>query len=783
MSPKLKRLTLAALISALPAACLADGAKYRNPFPGFNPQCYADVPAIDDRQFDAMTTPVDILSDSVSTSDKNHISFLGDVSLTQGNRTLSAGQTSYDRSLNRISASGNIRYRDGYITIKDASELETSLDSQVAMLSDPEYVLHGSPAHGNARKVVYNHKDGKYHFENAKITTCPKSDETWYLTASTVDVDSNEVFGEAWNTTLWFYDVPVFYLPYFNFPIKNQRKTGLLYPSIEYGKSDGIQLGVPFYWNIAPNYDYTITPKLYTRRGLQTLHEFRYMLSPNHGGVLDFEYINHDRKAAKDDSYYNNRWFLTYRHHSDFLNRKLAVDIDYNRVNSRDYNYFNDLGNISGSNDKLLQNVAVTYRPYRFTTVGLEARNYQMLIDTDFMPFAILPKLSVRNMLPFEHFSVNSYFEAANFAHTGSRNQHGDYRGQRVHLESGLKVPVVQQPFLQIDGSFRFMYTRYQQDQDGRLMPYLQNRGFTGFDTSADRFLPEIKLRARLILDTDFNLFGASFSQSLEPHIQYLYVPYRNQDRIGLYDTTDYIQDYYTLFQSNRYAGLDRISNENRLSLGFTTKLTDQEGHQRALLTVGQAYSFEDQKVGLYPASHDNLGSRSNFNMMLEMRPAEHLHFASSMAYDTLRHHVYRGFAAMEYRDDSLTAQLNYRYTRLGNRTMFDTRRIDLKQMGGHLSLPVNDSTSLMMSAFYDLEQKRNIDRIVKLQYSNCCWKFNVFLEQVNEPDNISLKAREDTKFGLQFEMKGLGSLGGKDLEHNLNTRLLPYNRPFNISE
>ncbi len=785
MALKIKKLTLVVLVCSVtfPSLLSANETHYRNPFPGFDPQCYADVPAIDDQTFDAMTTPIEIFSDSVSTSDQNHISFNGDVILTQGNRSLSADQTSYDRNLNYVNATGNINYKDGYITIKGASQLSTSLDSRQATLEDPSYILHGSPTHGDAKKVVYDHKNGKYHFENAKITTCPKDNESWYLTATTVDVDNNEVFGESWNTTLWVYDVPVFYLPYFNFPIKNQRKTGFLYPSVEYGKSDGLQITTPFYWNIAPNYDYTLTPKIIGRRGLLTGHEFRYMINPHHLGSVNFEYINHDRKAVRDDDYKSNRWFLSFKHHSDFLNNKIKFDVTYDRVNKDDFNYFNDLGNIKGSNDKLLQNAKLTYNPFRFTTASVEARNYQMLIDTNVKPFTLLPKISVRNTLPTNWFSLHSYGEFSNFIYTNSYKRPGNYEGKRLHLESALRIPLVQEPFLQVDGTAKLMYTKYMQDQNGPLMFYYTNQGFTSIRDNVDRFLPMLKFKANLILDTEYTLFGDMMSQTLEPHIQYLYVPYRNQDHIGLYDTTDYIQDYYSIFGDNRFAGLDRISNENRLTIGFTSRIKDSQGHERALFTIGQAFSLQNQKVKLTPYQEEKIGSRSNLNMMFELKPWEYINFVGSMAYDTINHRVYRGFSAIEYKDDTITGQLNYRYTKRGNRTMFDNKKVDLKQIGAHIAFPINDNISLMSSAFYDLEQKRNIDRIIKLQYDNCCWKFNVFLEQVNEPDNINWKAREDTKFGLHFEMKGLGSIGGKDLEHSLDTRLLPYNRPFNISE
>lgn len=783
MKPKIRELAAAAaLLPLLSQPGSAETTKYRNPFPGFDPQCYADVPAIDDQVIDVRKTPVEIFSDAVSTSDRYHVSFTGGVEMTQGNRSLKADITSYDRTSNAVSARGNVSYKDGYITVTSADELQTSLDQRRATLMGPSYILHGSPAHGSAGRADYDDKKGIYHFENARISTCPRDEETWHLTASTVDVDSSEVFGEAWNATLWFHDTPVFYLPYFNFPIKNQRKTGLLYPSLEYSRADGLQIATPFYWNIAPNYDYTLTPTLVTRRGLLTSHEFRYMLAPEHTGSLLFEYINHDRKASRDEGLDSGRWFLRYRHSSSFLDGRLKFDAAYDKVNSRDYNYFNDLGTTKDSSDKLLQNARFTYTPYRFTRVTLEARSYQMLIDTAFKPFATLPRLSVHHTLPLPHLSLTSYAELTRFTHTRTNDSEGNYEGTRLHGETAARIPLVQEPFLQVDGTAKLMFTHYDQDQKGPLMQYLTDQGFQGFDSSVNRLLPLLKFRANLILDTEFSLFGESFSQSLEPHIQYLYVPYKDQDRIGLYDTTDYIQDYYSIFGDNRFAGIDRISNENRLTLGFTSKVYDAAGRQRMTVTLGQAFSLEDQKVGLTPAGKE-VTSRSNFNLLTEIRPLEDLSFAGFLAYDTVHHNFFRGFAAAEYRTDAVTGQLNYRYTKQGNRVMFKNEKVDLKQLGAHLALPLGDRFSLMSSMFYDLEQKRNIDRVVKLQYSNCCWKFNVYLEQVNEPDNVHLRAHEDTKFGLQFEMKGLGSLGGRDLEHNLDTRLLPYNRPFNISE
>lgn len=784
MTVKTKLVYILTLLNGLSSLAFAEESTYRNPFPGFSPQCYPNVPAIDNQTFDSKKTPVDVYSDQVVSPDREHVTFSGNVHMVQGNRTMKSDYTSYDRTTNVVSAGGRINYRDGHISVDDATYFETNLDSNKSFVTKPKYQLHGSPTHGEAEQAHSDKNAGTYHFENATITTCPKGAETWYLSATSVDVDNNEVFGESWNTVLWFHDIPVFYLPYFNFPIKNQRKTGFLYPSISYGKTDGIELVTPFYWNIAPNYDYTLTPKVIGHRGFHTSHEFRYMLTPKDIGTVNFEYISKDKLAEKDKEYFGHRWYLHYNHASSFFNGKVTVGINYNRVNKNDYNYFNDYSTADGSTDKLPQSVVVSYTPDKFTTVRLNTLNYQMLIKTSVKPFELLPKLSVRNFMPFGRFSLLNYGEIANFTHDDSYKEDGNYNAKRIHLQTMLDYPVIQQPYFQLDSSVKFMYTKYFQDQDGELNYYYKNtQGFNKIEGNPDRFVPSFKIKAKLIMDNEFEFFGNSFNQSFEPIIQYVYVPYRNQNHIGLYDTTDTIQDYYSLFSENRYAGYDRISNENRITLGFTSKLSDNHGHDLAMLTMGQAYFLEKEKVPLYPKYEDTYGSKSYFNTILDIRPREDLLFTGSIIYDNQNHNLYRAFAATEYTSDLVTGQLNYRYTRGGNRTMFTNKQIDLRQVGAHLSLPITENLGIKAAAFYDLEQKRNIDRVIKMQYDNCCWRFNVFIEQTNEPDNLTLRAKEETKYGIQFMMKGLGNIGNSDVDYSLNTRLLPYYRPFNISE
>ena len=284
-------------------------------------------------------------------------------------------------------------------------------------------------------------------------------------------------------------------------------------------------------------------------------------------------------------------------------------------------------------------------------------------------------------------------------------------------------------------------------------------------------------------MDNDFSIFGHSFSQSLEPIIQYYYAPYRNQDRIGLYDTTNIIQDYFYIFDDNRYAGVDRISDDNRLSLGFVSKISDGLGVERAIFSLGMAYYLKEGQVKLYPNYKDNNRHRSYLNGSLDLKPTNSILYNGSFIYNTEDHYLYRASSVLEYNNDDLLAQINYRYTKDGNRTMFKNEIIDMKQLGFLTRYAFSNRLSVVLGYYHDLEQKHAIDKIVKLRYEDCCWRFSVYAEQVNEPDNKRQVSEKDNKFGLQFEMKGLATLGAKDISDNLDTRLLPYSRPFNLSE
>lgn len=783
MGYKLKSLTVLSTIVLIPSIAYCN--KYSNPFPNFTPECYVGVPEIDDKEIDSLKTPVKITSDSVESQDNNELTFIGNVSVEQANRRLKADKTSYNRSDKLVNASGNISYSDGYITVQNAREVSASLESQDLTIKNPEYQLHSSPTHGQASNVYYNNKNKTYKFNDATITTCKKNQETWKVKAGTVNIDEHDVFGEAWNAWLYVKDIPVLYVPYFYFPIKNERKTGFLYPSLKYDDDDGLTISTPFYWNIAPNYDLTITPTFMGHRGLQINNNFRYMTAPLNSGNIVYEFIGHDKLAYDENSWDGSRWFLHWGHNARYYNNSIHLNVDYNKVKSDDFNYFNDFHNEYGDSDKLLQKGSVKYFPNKYTELEINATNYQMLIPTATPQISILPQISAKNFILAKYANVYTYGEISRFAFTNNNNKLNNYYGNRFHFQTQFDIPFVQLPFFQFDSSFKAMFTSYDQTTNGALMSFHKKRGFTTLDDTVNRFIPSVKLQARLILDNEFNFLGSNYNQSFEPTFQYYYVPYRNQDNIGLYDTTDYIQDYDYLFGDNKYAGIDRISDENRLSFGIVSRITDNNNHERAKFSIGQALYLSDNKVKLYPNYKNLTDHRSFINGSLNIRPLQNVYFNGIAVYDTEKHNLYRGSSALEYNNnDDLIAQINYRYIRKGNTKMFDYKKyIDLKQFGMHLSTKLTNELSVIVAGYYDLEQKKNIDRVIKLNYDTCCWRFSIYAEQINKPNNQSLRSHEDKSIGIQFELKGLSSFGSKNDNYSLDTDLLHYYRPFDLSE
>lgn len=750
----------------------------------FDERCYSDVPPATATEY-SRTTPVEVSADQLNAVRDGKAVYEGGVEVSQGNKYFSSDYTELDQVSRNVLAHGNIFYRDGQVTLKSNDQLTTNLDSKESQIDNATYQLHGSPARGEAEKIHLDNEKKELTLSKARFTTCPVGQESWWLSASEVNVDQKEVFGEAWNATLWLKNVPVFYTPYITFPVKDERKSGLLYPNFTYSSTNGFDISTPYYWNIAPNYDMTLTPRVMSNRGTMEQIEYRYLPAAGHSGTIYAEYMANDRKVSDEEL--NPRWLASIRHNSGFQNGDLRWNLDYTRVGENDYNYFNDLHPPVGQivDNQLLQSTTAGYYQ-RDWNLSTELRDYQILLPDTPAPHQLLPQVIYNQYHTADKYSFSFNSEVSNFGNTSETYK--AYTGQRLHAEPAISVPILQAPGYSLEAEGKLMSTYYQQDIPDDMSPYYSGDGdnqlgMNNLDSSVSRVLPEARVHGSMSFDRQTSFNDQPFTQTLEPEVQYLYIPYKNQNNIGLYDTTNMQSDYYNLFSDRRFAGLDRISDANRVSYGVTTRLFDSENTERMRFTVGQAYDLVAPQVTLLPNDEKQTNSRSLLSLRADTHPTDDWYAHTGIEYNTQSKDVSSGNAAVEYQQQKYTTQLNYRFVSKEN-FVVDTNddREDISQAGAVLRLPISRDWQLIGAHYRDTQTGQSIDNLVGLRYDSCCWAVNFTFERNNAPDNTTGTAEPETSYGLQFEFKGLGSVGNGP-KYNLNTRLLPYSRPFNLND
>ncbi|MGL5948275.1 MAG: LPS assembly protein LptD [Aeromonas sp.] len=786
--------------------------------------CYAYVPAVVEAApgVDANMLPVEVDADRLEAKAGQSAVYEGEVNVRQGLRKFNADYAKVDQASRDVIAIGNIYYNDGRVTVTSDKTLTSNLDSKDSELIDGRYQVHGSAVRGAAKRVSLRNNNQNIRLEGAQYTTCPPGQETWLLKASEIDIDQQKVFGHAWGASLWLYDTPVFYFPYINFPIKDERKTGLLYPSYRQSSGNGMEIAQPFYWNIAPNYDATITSRFMDKRGLMEQVELRYMPRAGHSGILFIEDLQDDKQYGANDSQLGqlddgHRYLLHLRHQSQAQAGALRMQVDYTRVRERDYNYFTDFDPIVGTEvDSQLQQTlqAGYYQPQ--WNLSTEVRRFQILNPNAILPHEVLPQVNYNHYRQGRWFDFVWQSELTHFGYSddnASLQQQGErYSAKRLHLAPTLTVPLLDAPGYYLTSQYKLLHTLYDQTvpdsfvragqaamqkplsglsaYEFNALRYMQDGQMSLTDGTVQRTLPVLRLKGGLNFDRTTTWYGDKGTQTLEPEFQYLYVPYEKQTGIGLYDATTTRQDYYSLFSDRRFAGIDRISDANRVTLGVTSRLYDQLGDERLRLSLAQAFELSTPRVRLYSSDPSSTNSRSKLSFEGDARLTNAWFTHTGAQFDTSTNQFTNANGAIEYRHAGWVAQTNLRYIQDGNLDSRNPTDVDaakdLSQAGVLLLAPVAPQWQLYGAYYRDLAQSANIDRKIGVKYDSCCWSLNFGLEWHNQPEWFAdgqLRPTSEKIIGLQFEMKGLGSVGTGSRSVSLDTELLPYVRPFNLKE
>ncbi|HOW76043.1 MAG TPA: LPS assembly protein LptD [Candidatus Competibacteraceae bacterium] len=686
-------------------------------------------------------------------SSPTHSLLEGNVSLSHGSQRLRAERITLERPDHRVLIEGGFTYGDPSQALR-GQQAEVHLNAETGWFKNADYYLPSRNAQGYAEEVRVDRRRQRSQLEDATYSTCPRGQEFWELRMRNLQLNEATQRGTARDITLAFKGVPVFYFPYLSFPITDARQSGFLFPRQGYGSETGLDLQVPYYWNIAPNRDMTLTPRLMTARGLLLGAEYRY-LYPSHQGQIGAEYIPYDRRYGGERSSFNA---------SDRAAPlpNLYTNLRYEYVS--DDSYLQDLDN---NLEFLTVNYLERHLDARYHGDGWQAlarvQGYQILNPALFSitgnPYQRLPQLLFDGAWPTSAGGVNYrvYGELVNFQQTDM------VTGSRLDLWPTVNWTLAQSwGYLKPEAGFR--YTGYQLDDNA-----------PSANDAPTRDAPVLSLDSGLIFDRPLQadwLGVSSGTQTLEPRLFYLYVPYRNQDDIPLFDSTRMDRDYDWLFRKNRFVGADRLGDANQLTTALTTRVIDgRSGRERLRASVGQIQYFEDRQVGLYPEAPPETADNSGLIAQGAVNLSGRWSVQGGVQLEPDNRDLLRsGLDLRYYANPRQLVNMSYLLDRDPSIEALDSGD-QIHSLDMSLLWPLSSQWRVLARWNQAINVGRNLETLAGLEYEDCCWALRAVTRQYR---SSPVQVDAQTAFYLELELKGLSRLG-RGLETVLQSSIFGY--------
>lgn len=753
-----------------------------------NSQCLINVPRFDRPLIngDANTLPVNAEANQLETLYPNIAIYKGEVLIEQGNRKVQADKVTIDTKDNNnriVTLEGDITYQDNLIQMK-GDNASMNLNNNDANMSPSQYQLVNRLGRGNADQMKVE-KNRYIILKNGNYTSCPVNDNAWNIKGTTVIHDNEEQLLEVWNAIFSIGKIPVLYSPYLQLPTGDKRRSGILMPNLGYDSIDGIDFSLPIYWNISPNYDATFTPRVLERRGAQLQTEFRY-LNELGLGTLAFDWLQHDSKYSKDRNNHINgynyddnrhRWLFHWKN-EELINYNWRFYADTTRVS--DNHYLTNLNSkyISQTAGYLTQFYKITYND-EYWDIALGYRHFQPFhSELKNSLYQTEPQLDVsyynNDLGPFK---FRTFSQVSHFLTSGKNRP----KAWRTHIEPTLNYNLTNS-WASLTTEAGVMATHYNQDnikKDIEQYKYLNK--------SVNRFLPKFSIDGKVIFERDVP-FIDGYTQTLEPRVKYIYIPYRNQSNISNYDSTILQSDYIGLFRDQPYSGLDRIASTNKISTGVTTRFYDDNKVEKFNLSVGQITYFIKSKTSEHNNELDENSDTGSITWASDSfwRINDHIIFRSGVQYDTRIDTISLANTIFEYHPtgDKLI-QLSYRYANrnyidtVDKKTFYKGYKQDISQAGIMATWPFSQTISAVGSYYYDIKLEQTTDGFAGLHYSDCCWGMTVqYGRKLTNWDNTFRRSKYENKLSINFELQGLGN--NRDTKTKmLNFGKLPYTTAF----
>ena len=676
--------------------------------------------------------------------------FNGNVSVQQGYRSVTADAVEIDRQNETAVASGNVTLREPGV-VMTGSQIQYNSLSEQADLSDAQYVLHDRQLSGSAQALT-RHADGNITISEGAMTYCAPDDPTWVLHAESLKIDPEQGEGQAWGAKLKVAGVPVFYLPWVQFPIDSRRKTGLLFPDIGSDSRGGVDITQPIYFNLAPNYDALYRPRYIQERGLLHQGQGRWLSDTVGYWEMNGSWIGDDERYQNANPTIDaDRWLFNTQHNGEF-GSAWRTKIAYTRVS--DPEYIRDIENnrLSAQRQTALQQLGRVDWLGEDWQVRVDVEKFQSLADDIRNDYQKLPQITARwrgnqNWMGVEPILLAqlSHFESDSVRVTG----------ERLYMEAGLTMPN-RWAYGFLTPTVKYRSVSYELDD----FPLIE-------DDSPDAGSLMASLDGGLIFERQTSLGGSKMTQTLEPRAYYLYSEYEEQSGQPDFDSAELTFSYDQLYRDTRFSGHDRIDDANQLALGVTTRFIDNaSGNETLRASIGQIFYFRDREVRLNQIDPDLTESTSAIAAELAWSPSREWRVRSSVLYDPNDNNFDAAYAQASFMPgDGKIFNLGYTL-REPPPSLVD--RPVTEQANASAYYPINDTWSVFGAYEYSLEASEVVESMVGFEYDDCCWRVRLLymryvdtlvgdIVDFNDPN-----LERESSFQIQVMLKGMGGFGGR---------------------
>lgn len=674
------------------------------------------------------TTPVFIRAQRLQGHQDQEIEAVGEAEMRKRGQAVFADWLRYFPGSDEVYAEGSVRLEQRG-DLLEGPLLQLKLDEERGHMDKPGYHLFDNDARGNADLLLFEGKN-KYRLHAASYTTCPEGNDDWYLKVANLEIDRDRQVGVARDTSVIFKGMPILYTPWMDFSLGKERRSGFLSPIFGSTANGGTELTVPYYWNIAPNRDATLSPRFMVKRGLMLNNEFRY-LEGRYQGEAHFDILPDDSVTGQK------RYGLTLTH-TQQLPGGWNGSLNLQKVS--DDAYFRDLADrITVTSQTNLLRQGMLSRGGSWWNDGIwgfsaMVQRFQTLQDPlapITPPYDRAPQLAlsaVKHDIGGADFNFSGSF--VDFTHPTLAN------GKRWVIYPSVSYPL-QSSFGYITPKIGLHHTRYTLDPDTTTLQ----------DTA--RTVPIFSLDSGVVLERQLSLRGERFVQTLEPRIYYVRIPFRNQSRLPNFDSGEADFNFAQIFSENRFSGEDRINDANRITLAVTSRLLEPDsGNERLRIAIGQRYFLKDEQVTLTNPA----GTSKKSDLLLAATGK----LTAQTSVD----------AFWQY-NPNLSRQekisLNARYqpevgkvVNLGYRLIHDT----LKQVEASTQWPLSGRWYGVARLNYSLQDRRILEGLAGLEYNGGCWMLRLVAQRF-----ATATQETATAIFVQLELNGLTQIGANPLE------------------